>query len=272
MVARVKIGSNVVAGDFPVHRLLAGDHHLGGDTVTSMNPHRNSRLPNSATSNECQLLGECRLTAGGSDHKIQAGGQTGIVDFLKRKIGHKPDHYNTLSVISVNTRSANKDGQTSFMPKQGKISEFWRRLTEARTTCVPPRSMRQEDIAKEYGMAYQSAVTKWKTGGPKGTSMPDPDIIRQMALDTNVNVNWLWAGQGDMRPLPATDAVVKEIVGAVNSLRTVESKVQVLRTAIAQQTLEDPAVAARLESATEKAAKALSTPNQTGFRRRGQKS
>jgi hypothetical protein len=112
--------------------------------------------------------------------------------------------------------------------------------------------MRQEDIAKDYDAAHQSTVTKWKTGKSK----PEPDTVEKMALDTNVNVNWLWAGQGDMRPLPTTDPVVKEIVDAVNALKDVNSKVQVLRAAIAQQALESPSIAARLADA-EQAAKAF---------------
>jgi hypothetical protein len=131
------------------------------------------------------------------------------------------------------------------MPKQGKTTEFWKRLTLARTTCKPPKSMIQDDIARDYDAAHQSTVTKWKTGGPKGDSMPSPAQIMKIALDTNVNVNWLWAGQGEMRPSRSVGYITMQIIEAVEELDE-PAKFEVFKSAITQQAMRNPGVAERL--------------------------
>lgn len=176
--------------------------------------------------------------------------------------------YNTSSVIGVNTPSVLRRVQTVDMPKSGKTTDFWKRLTLARTSCVPPKSMRQEDIRREYGYAHQSGVSKFSTGGTDGKSMPSPDVATRMALDANVNFNWLWAGQGDMRPLPATDPITKRVVEVLSALHDPEAKLKVLEAAIAQQVLQIPAVAQQYREAADEARRQAEQPPSSPTRRR----
>lgn len=264
MVTRVKVGSNVIPLVFPTKRRLNRDDPVVRDSTTEQ-PHRDARLTHTLSGHDRELVGERGLSARNLDSSLTAI-TAGAFDIglNSNGIGGHRDAFNTASVIGVNTRSVFDAGQTLRMPRNGEISEFWHRLTQARSSCEPPKSMRQADIAKEYrgSEQNQSTVTKWKTG----KSMPEPETVVRMARDANVNVNWLWAGQGDMRPLPVTDPVVKEIVDAVNGLTSVDSKLQVLRAAVAQKALEEPGVAARLASA-ERTAKEFET-NKHGRRQR----
>lgn len=234
MVARIKIGPNVVAADFPVHRLFNRDHPLRRDNL-SVQPHGHEGLANMALSDLAQP-------------SCQGGLPARLLDrFTEFVDGHKAD-YNTDSVMAVNTRCVIGTGQTVPMPKSGKISEFWRRLEAARTTCVPAKSMRQEDLAKDYGMSYQSAVTKWKTGGEAGDTKPRPEVVEAMARDCGVSFEWLWWGRGEMRARPELDPLTLEIIDATERLKPA-GKLEVLKAAITQETLQLPAVAARLQSA-----------------------
>lgn len=230
MVTGIKVGSNVVTGNFPVHGSLKGDHPLRGDALT-MEPHGDLGLTDLGTGQVCQLFGEGGLTL------------RDLNCSLKRSDTHMEGDYNTASVMRVNTRSANSFGQTDSMARSGDTSEFWMRLAKARQTQSPPLSMRQEDLAKDYKV-YQSAVTKWKTG----KSMPQPELIRAMALKHNVAFEWLNSGRGDMRPPKATDVITLQVIEAMERL-TPEAKVEVLKAAITQHALQMPAVAAQLEQA-----------------------
>lgn len=213
----IKVGTNVIAAKFPIHRLFDGDYPLRGDSL-AMEPHGDTRLPNTKAGQFTQPSGQCSLSAG-LINCLSEGGNV-----------HAPN-YNTDSVISVNTRCVMRPLQTKEMPKRANTTDFWKRLTLARETCNPPKSMRQADIAKEYDAAYQSTVTKWKTGGPNGDSMPEPDKVLKMALDCNVNVNWLWAGQGEMRP-KQIDPVVEQLIQATERL-DYDEKVGLLKDALA---------------------------------------
>lgn len=247
MVTRVKIGSNVIAGRFPTKNKLQGDHPLGGDALP-VEPHGNLRLPDALTGVVCQLFGNSRLPAR-------------LVDRLfNRSDAHMSADYNTVSVIEVNTRSAKRLGQTRSMPKAAQTSEFWRRLTEARTSCVPPLSMRQEDVAKDAGMSFQSAVTKWKTG--KGE--PSFEVYKDLAIQAGVTVDWLITGRGEMRPRPTPDLITTQIIQALDALPP-PAKLEILKEAFTQQTLQHPAIAAQLRAATKAAEKLVQgTPSKTG--------
>lgn len=144
------------------------------------------------------------------------------------------------------------------MPKQGKTTEFWERLTLARTTCKPALSMRQEDIAKDAGAKFQSAVTDWKTGGENGTTKPRPETAEKLARQANVSFEWLYTGRGEMRPRAAPDAITQQILEALDSLPP-DAKLEVLKAAFTQQTLMHPAVAAQMRQA-ERAAEQLANP------------
>jgi transcriptional regulator with XRE-family HTH domain len=158
-------------------------------------------------------------------------------------------NYNTVSVIGVNTRSAIGFGQTAYMARSGEISEFWRRFMTARRARDPSASARQEDIAKEYGV-YQSSVTKWKTG----KSLPKPKKMREIAAKEGCTFEWLNSGDGDMRPAKATDPITRQVIEAMEALSP-DAKVEVLKAAIMQQTLQLPALAAQIEQANKTAEK-----------------
>lgn len=260
MVTRVKVGSNVVPLHIPAKDGFNRNHPVVRHSPAEQ-PHGDARLPDSLAGQGCQLLGQRRLATCQLDNPLD--GDTMLIDLAQDLLKldcHMSPLYNTDSVIDNNTHSVFKARQTSRMPKAGKISEFWRRLTVARESCTPPRSMNQDDIAKEYGYAFQSAITKWKTGGPDGTSMPDPAVVTKMAIDYDVSFEWLWSGRGDMRPLPATHPIVRRIVEVTNSLPDDDAKIKVLEAAIAQQTLQIPAVAARFREVQDEAKKLLQRP------------
>jgi hypothetical protein len=255
MVTRMKVGADVVALHCPTKNGLTRDHELRRNTPAE-EPHRDARLANALASQNGQLLSQLCLSAGQFNHSLNSDPKGVVVEF-RRKIdgvcGHMPQAFNTASVIDVNTRSVFAPGHTAGMARNGQTSDFWHRLALARTTCTPPKSMRQEDIAKDYEAAYQSTVTKWKTG----KSTPEPDTLKKMALDTNVNINWLWAGQGDMRPLPATDPIVLRLVEIVQALPDDASRLGVLEAALLRQaTMNNPTVAATLREAQDAARKA----------------
>lgn len=242
MVTRIKIGTNVIAGDFSAKRLLKRDNPLGRDGF-SMQPHGDMRLADGTVCNFTQALGESGLTAGFGNRFTEFGDCT----------GHEV-HHNTDSVMLVNTRSVSESRQNSGMPKPEKETDFWKRLTMARTTCSPPKSMLQRVLVKEYPefASHQSTVTKWKTGGENGSTQPRPEVVRKLAADTGVNFNWLFSGEGEMRSRPTPDSITEQILEAINSL-TLEGKIEVLKSAIAQQTLQLPAVLARIQEAQRKA-------------------
>lgn len=200
---RVKIRSNVVAVDFSAKRRLDGDYPFSRDSLP-VQPHGNMRLTNTTTGDLCQPGGETRLPTGLLDNCSESGNR------------HASDN-NTDGVIDVNTRCVIRLMHTGGMPKRGNTTPFWERLTYARETCVPPKSMLQKDIAKEYGAAFQSTVTKWKTGGPDGKTSPDPNTVLKMAMDTGVDVNWLWSGRGVARQ-KILDPVTQQIVVALEQL------------------------------------------------------
>lgn len=204
-----------------------------------MQPHGDMRLTNRPVSDLGNTLSKSGLTAGFAD------------SFTKGFNVHKPDD-NTASVLPVNTRSVFFRRQTTAMPKPGRETDFWKRLTLARTTCNPPKSMLQKDLVKEYDVSHQSAVTKWKTGGPDGTTIPRPEIVKQMAADAGVNFNWLFTGEGEMRSRPAPDPITDQILEALQELGH-EGKIEVLKEAIAQKTLQLPAVSLRIKEAQRQA-------------------
>lgn len=260
MVTRVQVRSNVIPFHLSAKDGLDRDHPVVRNTPAE-EPHRDRRLANSFPNLHGELLGQCRLPAGDLDHPLD--GDALLIDFARHSLSfdsHMPTDYNTESVIDNNTPSVFGCRQTSRMAKAGKISEFWRRLTLARESCAPPKSMKQKDIGREYGVV-QGAVTKWKTGGPEGKSMPDPDIVTAMAIDANVSFEWLWYSRGDMRSILATDPIVRRILEIANDLPDAESKLKVLEAAIAQQTLQIPAVAARYREAQDEARRLAQEPH-----------
>lgn len=241
MVTRIKVGAKVVAGNFPIHRQLNGNHPLGGD-ASSVEPHGDSRLADSSPGHVRQLFGQRGLPTRKPDSPLQ------------RTDTHMDGDYNTASVINVNTRSAIGFGQTYSMARNGETSDFWVRLAQARRAKNASASMRQEDVAKDYGVR-QSAVTKWKTG----KSMPQPELVREMAIKHEVAFEWLNSGRGDMRPPKATDPITVQVIQAMESLRP-EAKVEVLKAALTQQALQLPALAAQIEQAHKSAEKLIKPP------------
>lgn len=254
-IDRVKIGANVVSAHFATRDLFHRNHPLGRH-ATPMEPHGNHGLTYWLASDLGQLPGESRLAASHVDHDLKC------VD-SKYFIAHFGDKDNTESVLDVNTQSVNACKQTRRMPKEVAPSPFWRRLTEARESCKPPKDMNQTAVGKDYG-AKQAAVTKWCTGGPKRDhgiySLPEPEKILKMAIDTNVCTDWLWSGRGDMRPMPATHPKLKTLVDLINETPA-DHREKVLTAAImavaAQKMARDnPRIASALDDA-EKSAKKM---------------
>lgn len=157
-------------------------------------------------------------------------------------------HDNTRSVIAVNALSVNEVAHNLDVPAAAKTSQFWDRLTKARTTHNPPMTMNQKAIAKETGMAFQSAVTKWKTGGPDGSSMPRPEIVLELARRAKCSFEWLYSGEGEMRPRYISDPVVQHILDAVEKLEP-EGRIEVFKAAVMQKTLEQPLLAEQMRAA-----------------------
>lgn len=240
MVTRVKVGSNVIALQLFTkigEGALKRNHPLGRNPP-AVNPHRNLRLANRSSGQLGQLSSDGDLPAGLVDRLLDSSNT------------HMEATYNTSSVITVNTRSDNGLRQTKRMPRNAETSEFWRRLTAARSSCNPPLSMRQEDVARDAGMSHQSAVTKWKTG--KGE--PSFETYRRLATQTNVTVDWLITGRGEMRPRPTIDPITQQVLTALDVLNPT-GKVEVLKAAITQQTLQHPAIAAQVREAQKAADK-----------------
>jgi transcriptional regulator with XRE-family HTH domain len=245
MVARIKVGTNVIALQFLPkigQSALQWDHPLRRN-ATSVNPHRNLRLPDRLSSQFGEFCGDGDLPARSVDRLLNSSDT------------HMQAHYNTASVIVNNTPSANAARQTWRMPRHAETTEFWRRLTAARSSHNPPLSMRQEDVARDAELSHQSAVTKWKTG--KG--VPSFETYRKLAIQANVTVDWLITGRGEMRPRPTIDPITQQVLTALDALNPT-GKVEVLKAAITQQTLQHPAIAAQVREA-QKAADKLSAPS-----------
>lgn len=256
---RVEVGPDIRTLHLPLEHRLAGHDPLDGN-ATAMEPHRDLRLANRLASQGGEFLGELSLPTGDFDHALDGGleplvhGGTG---------SHMRAESNTGSVIDVNTRSVFRHGQTACMPRNGETSAFWERLTLARESCSPPKGMKQKDLMKDYSVS-QAAVTKWKTGKGK----PKYSKIEEMALKANVNVNWLSAGQGEMRPLPAANPVVQQLVEVVNGLGNSEAQLEVLGFALGRRALQhSPEGIARLAEA-ERAIKAQQIEEQRTARNR----
>lgn len=196
----VEIGPKLIAANFSVRRRFDRNHPLRGDRFT-VQPHGDTRLTDTLT---------CQLGQPSRKHVLTPD----ILDGFPKGWDRHGRDYNTAGVINVNTRCVIQPGQTSRMPKKADTSAFWLRLEQARTTCKPPKSMRQEDIKRDYGAAHQSTVTKWKTG----KSLPKPEALAAMAEDCNVSVDWLWRGVGEMRPQRKLDPITEQIVGALEHL------------------------------------------------------
>jgi hypothetical protein len=242
LLTGVEIGPNVIACDFAAKRLLNRDYPLRRNR-SAMQPHGDMRLTNGLAS---------QLSEPGS-HSVLAAGLLDCRPKALDGFGHGTNH-NTDSVIRVNTHSVVGALQTSGMPREDRETDFWKRLKAARTTCNPPKSMLQRVLVKEYPefAAHQSTVTKWKTGGEDGTTMPRPEVVLKMAADTGVNFNWLFSGEGEMRSQPTPDSITQQIIEAVHAL-PLPGKIEVLKEAIAQQTIQLPAVAARIQEAQRQA-------------------
>ena len=244
VIARIEVGSNVIALQFPTQqrqRSLERDHPLRGDPPTE-DPHRNLRLPHRLP---CEL-GELRR-----HDELPSDLINRLLDPLN---AHMEPIYNTGGVIAVNTRSAKAFAQTREMARTGEISDFWLRLTKARSIQKSPLGMRQEDIAAEWKVR-QSAVTKWKTG----KSVPQPELVREMALRYDVMFDWLYTGRGDMRPPRTTDPITLQVIEAMEVLRP-DGRVEVLKAALTQQTMQIPAVAAQVAKARETAEQMAKPP------------
>lgn len=258
----IKVGPKVVAihfsslmVDLPAHDLLAGDNPLRRDTL-AVDPHRDTGLADVRASDLGQLLGQSLLPARHLDHPLEGCQDGRAVDL---GVHVDPDN-NTGSVISANTRSVIAFPDNLRMGRGGgKTSEFWVRLTRARTTCDPPKSMLQTDIATEYKVR-QSAVTKWKTGGDKGSTKPEPEVVERMAQDLGCSFEWLWWGRGEMRP-KYMDPITELAVEAMGELTTVEAKQEVVRAALAQRAMESPEVAARMRQAHREAERQIRNTN-----------
>jgi hypothetical protein len=159
----MKIGPDLVPTH--AHCRLARDYPIVRNSPTP-HPHRDSRLFHRLPSQSGELVGKRGLASCGSDDRLYTDNER-VVRVIDGNLvgfgGHIQPPFNTESVIGVNTRSVFPNRQTAAMARSGEISEFWRRLTQARTSCNPPKSMVQADIARDYGVAGQSTVTKWKT-------------------------------------------------------------------------------------------------------------
>jgi transcriptional regulator with XRE-family HTH domain len=171
---------------------------------------------------------------------------------------HQDEQNNTQGVIDVNTRSVVAIRQNPPMARNGgKTSEFWERLVEARRTHKPALPTTQESIAQELDV-WQTAVSKWKTGGDDGKAKPEPEKVELLAARAQVSFEWLYWGKGEMRPAPPIDPVAREVIERMSTLLSHDAKVQVLKAAVAQQELERPEVAARLRNAQKEAERKVS--------------
>lgn len=240
----MEVGPNLVPTH--AHGRLARNHPIVRNSPAPP-PHRDARLFHRLPSQSGQLLGKRGLTSCSSDDRLYTDNER-VVRVIDGNLGGFGGHirpaFNTESVIAVNTRSVFDETHNARMARNGETGEFWKRLTQARTTCNPPKSMVQADIAKDYGVAGQSTVTKWKTD--KG--MPHYKVVKKIALDTNVNINWLLAGQGEMRPLPTLDPVTQRVVEVMAGLPSDQARIRVLESALLQRE-STPAVAQILREA-----------------------
>jgi hypothetical protein len=255
VVARIEVRSNVIALDLAAVRIrqisdgpLTGDGPVVGHAAT-VNPHGDSGLFDGLTCELGELGGKSDLPSRDTEQLCKPINQQ-----IRGLSMHGGTENNTSGVIVATTSSVIPFPQTPPMARNGgKTSEFWLRLTEARTTRKRgPLSMLQTDIAKEYSVR-QSAVTKWKTGGEKGTTKPEPDLVERMAEDADCAFEWLWWGRGPMRPNVPLDPVTQQVVEAMSKLDTIEHKRAVLVAALAQQQLQRPEVAARVKQAEKEA-------------------
>lgn len=232
---------------------LARDYPIVRDSPAEP-PHRDPRLFHRLPGHDGQLVGKRGLATCCSDDRLYTDNER-VLSVIDGNLvglgGHIRPAFNTESVIDVNTRSVFPETHNAHMARNGETSEFWKRLTLARTSCSPPKSMVQEDIARDYRVAGQSTVTKWKTGKGK----PTHDVLERMALDANVNINWLWAGQGDMRPLPVTDPVTRRVVEVLNTYSDQGERLKILEAALLQKAAT-PQVAQILKEAQAEAKEA----------------
>lgn len=235
VVTGIEIGPKVITGHFPTNRPFHSNHPISGNTLLPMQPIGDMGLANTETLSQCGLA-TCQLYS-----------------FQQRSRIHMSPEYNTDSVIDVNTQSVNKFGHSSRMPKMGKTSDFWLRLKEARSACTPPKLMNQTTIAKEYGVR-QSAVTKWKTG----LSEPDIAIGKKMCIDYNICLDWLYIGVGNMRPSETLDPITAKVRVTMEGLNDA-AKLEVLKAAIVQRTIDSGAVSEQLKVVAAEQKKAKET-------------
>jgi transcriptional regulator with XRE-family HTH domain len=190
----------VVTTNFAINSGLKRNNPLRRDTP-AVQPHGDVRLTDPAAGD---LTEPC----------CNSGLPAALLNGLPQRADTHRREYNTSSVIDVNTRSVMNAVKNMRMPKTAETSAFWLRLEQARKTCRPAKSMRQEDVAKDYGAAHQSTVTKWKTG----KSLPKPEVLAAMADDCDVSIDWLWRGIGEMRPKRKLDYVTEQILGLIQDL------------------------------------------------------
>jgi hypothetical protein len=241
----IQIGSQLVSLDSEIDGGFARNDPLRRDSA-AVDPHRNCGLPDSLA----RSFGELR-----SKGDLASGRINKSLDWFT----HDRED-NTHGVISAITRSGIFRRHNLDVPKQSKSTDFWMRLSQASAACQPPISMRQKDLAAECKV-YQSAVTKWKTGGDDGKTKPRPAIIEALAKKRNVTFEWLNSGQGQMRPVEGVDRVTQLILDALRPLNE-QSKREVLIAAYGQQQLQNPVIAAQLKEAQRDADKVISAVSQ----------
>lgn len=99
---------------------------------------------------------------------------------------------NAQSVYRVNARIVKRAAQTQAVANS-TASPFWKRLTAALTRARWPVS--QNGIATKLNMS-QGSVRRWYTGD----GYPEIKTLMLICEKTDVTVDWLLLGRGDMRP------------------------------------------------------------------------
>lgn len=97
------------------------------------------------------------------------------------------------------------------MPRRSKNgdSSLWLRFAESVMDLTKPKSLRQEDIAREIKVS-QTAVSAYKTGDKE----PSMETAYQLADYANMCVEYLLRGKGPQRPWGTMDTDFAKIVQA----------------------------------------------------------
>jgi hypothetical protein len=120
-------------------------------------------------------------------------------------------HSSAETASHVNAESANWADMLACM-KGDTRKTFWERLTEAWGRRSLPTT--QLGIAEKLGMS-QGSVGRWA----RGEGLPELDVVRTLALEGDVCIEWLLTGRGPRKPQPMDEETIEllEVWSKLNS-------------------------------------------------------